>query len=132
MSEQSPPPLEVVERRDPPPSSINDTLVALTAIGSGVFAVVFAVGLLADAPIAVYGGALAAALMLLAVAVRRYFTGRYPDITAVEPRGGPPADEDGPVADVQPVGPRRTFLTRALIAAAGLLGISLLAPVASL
>ena len=132
MNDQDSQPLEVVERRDPPPSSINDSLVALAAISSGVFAVVFAVGLVADAPIALYGGALAAALLLLGVAVRRYFTGRYPDITAVEPRLGPPSDEDVPVADVQPVGPRRTFLTRALVAAAGLLGISLLAPVASL
>jgi ubiquinol-cytochrome c reductase iron-sulfur subunit len=123
--------LDVVERTDPPSSAINDSIVVLTSVFAGVSGLVFAVVLLVGGPVLVYGGALAAALMLLAVAVRRYFTARYPDIVAVEPRVAPESG-DAPVADVEPVGPRRTFLTRALAAAAGMLGLSLLAPVASL
>ena len=106
--------------------------MVLTSIGAGVLSVVFSVGLLTGAPIQVYGGALALALMLLAVAVRRYFTARYPDITAVEPRVEAGAAPDVPLSDVAPVQGRRTFLTRALIAAAGLVGITLLSLVASL
>ena len=125
--------LEVVDRRDPAPSSINDSIVVLTSAGAGLFSLLFAVSLLAGGPIQLYGGALSLALLLFAVAVRRYFAGRFPDVTAVEQRldpaaGGPPA----PIAEVAPVGPRRTFLSRMLMAAAGLLGIGLLAPVPSL
>jgi len=93
---------------------------------------VFAVTLLTGGSLAVYGGSLAAALLLLAVAVRRYFTGRFPDVTAVELRDTEHADASGPLADVGPVGPRRSFLSRAIVAAAGLLGLGLLAPVTSL
>ena len=125
--------LDVVERTEPPVSSINDSIVVLTSIGAGLLSLLFSVGLLLDAPIQVYGGALAAALMLLAVAVRRYFTGRYPDVTAVEPRIDPRSAPDAPpLSDVAPVRGRRSFLSRALIAAGGLVGISLLAPIASL
>lgn len=123
--------LDVVERIDPPASSINDSIVVLTSLGAGVLSLVFAVALLAGASITIYGGALAGALLLLAVAVRRYFSARYPDVTAVEPRTAV-GDDEIPVADVGPVGPRRTFLSRAVIAAAGLLGLGLLAPVTSL
>ena len=125
--------LDVVQRTDPPTSAINDSIVALTSLGAGVFAVIFAVSLLSGASMVVYGGALAAALLLLAVAVRRYFVGRYPDVTAVEPRltlGDGDADE--PLAEVDAVGGRRTFLTRALIGAGALVGLSLAVPIASL
>lgn len=124
--------LDVTERSDPPPSTINDSIVVLTSVFSGLLALVFAVALLTDAPLQVYGGALSLSLLLLAVAVRRYFTGRYPDVTAVEPRYPEGEDSGGPIAEVAPVGPRRSFLSRALIAAGGLLGLGLLAPVASL
>ena len=126
--------LDVTERNEPPPSAINDSIVALTALGAGGLGIVFAVTLLAGAEIQIYGGALAFALMLLAVSVRRYFSGRYPDVTAVEPRDDHPdsVEGDAPLSDVAPIGPRRTFLSRAIVAAAGLLGIGLLAPVTSL
>ena len=124
--------LDVVERIDPPASAINDSIVVLTSVGAGLLSLVFSIGLLIDAPIQVYGGALAGALMLLAVAVRRYFTARYPDITAVEPRMDPAEGEAGPLSDVAPVEGRRPFLSRILIGAAGLVGINLLALVASL
>ena len=125
--------LDVVERRDPPESKINDSIVVLTSLGAAAFAILFAVTVRLDGPIQVYGGALAASLMLLAVAIRRYFSGRYPDVTAVEPRYQPgELDEPDRVSDVQPVGPRRRFLTRALGAAVGLVGLSLLALVPSL
>lgn len=125
--------LEVIERTDPPHSPINDSIVVLASAGAAVFSLIFAVTLLVDGPLVLYGSALAGALMLLAVAVRRYFSGRYPEITAVEPRypAGIQTD-DGPIAQVEPVGPRRTFLSRMLMGAAGLLGIGLLAPVPSL
>lgn len=124
--------LDVVERVEPPTSSINDSIVALTSIGAGLLALLFAISLLAGGPIQLYGGALAGALLLMAVAVRRYFTGRYPDITAVEPRVELHDAPQAPLSDVEPVQGRRSFLSRALIGAAGLLGISLLAPVTSL
>lgn len=123
--------LDVVERIDPPTSPVNDSIVLLTSVGAGVLSLVFAITLLADGPLTLYGGALAGALLLLSVAVRRYFSGRYPDVTAVEPRVAI-ADEDTAMAEVEPVGPRRTFLTRALLGAAALLGLGLLAPVTSL
>ena len=126
------PTLDVTERVDPPPSTINDSIVVLTSVGAGLLAILFAVSLLAGGPIELYGGALSGALLLLAVAVRRYFTGRYPDVTAVEPRVEIGADDDAAVSAVAPVGPRRTFLSRALIGAASMVGIGLLAPVASL
>src|SRR5687767_7766525 len=98
------PPLDIVERREPPASSINDSIVALTSIGAGVLSLVFAISLLAGGSITLYGSALSGAMLLLAVAVRRYFTGRYPDVTAVEPRTE--VTDDAPVAEVTPVGPR--------------------------
>ena len=133
MSGGRPPeePLHVIERREPPPSSINDSIIGLSALGAGVAAVVFAVSLLMGARIELYGGALALALMLLAVAVRRYFTGRYPDVIAVEPRRGPDTEQTD-VAAVEPHGPRRTFLTRVLVGAASLVGLSLVSFVPSL
>lgn len=124
-------PLQVIERREPPPSSINDAIVTLTAVGAAIAAVVFAVSLVLDAPIGLYGGALAAALLLLAVAVRRYFTGRYPDVIAVEPRVGAD-DVTADVAAVEPVTARRSFLTRILAGAAGVVGLSLVSFVPSL
>ena len=131
--EKDPSHLEVVERRNPSPSSINDSIVVLTSAGAGLFSLLFAVSLLAGGPIQVYGGALSMALLLFAVAVRRYFVARFPDVTAVEERIDPgAADATTPIAEVEPVGPRRTFLSRMLMAAAGLLGIGLLAPIPSL
>ena len=125
--------VDVVKRTDPPASSINDSIVALTSLGAGVLAVLFAVSLLSGASMVVYGGALAGALLLLSVAVRRYFLARYPDVTAVEPRI-PSGDEDPDesLAEVESVGGRRTFLTRALIGASALVGVSLAVPIASL
>ena len=125
------PELHVIERREPPPSSINDSIVALTAMGAAVAAVIFAVGLRNGASIEVYGGALGIALLLLAVAVRRYFTARYPDVTAVELRREPDHETED-VAAVERVGPRRTFLTRVLVGAASLVGLSLVSFVPSL
>ena len=125
--------LDVVRRTDPPVSSINDSIVALTSLGAGVFAVLFAVSLLTGASMVVYGGALSAALLLLSVAVRRYFVARYPDVTAVEPRIPMSEEEsDDALAEVEAVGGRRSFLTRALIGAAALVGVSLAVPIASL
>lgn len=125
--------LDVVERTEPPPSKVNDSIVVMTAVGAALFALLFAVSLLAGGPLPLYGGSLAAALLLLAVAIRRFFTGSYPDVTAVEPRVDPRAGaDDAPLSDVAPVAGRRTFLSRVVLAAAGVLGLGLLAPVTSL
>lgn len=137
LAEQAPEGLYVVGQRLPPPSEVNDTIDAGAALVAGASAVVFAVGLLAGAPLWLYGGALALGLLALAVAVRRYFAAAYPDIEGLEPREMPEAEptrQEGaeePVAEVAPVG-RRSLLQRLLIGAAALFGLSLAAPVASL
>ncbi len=127
--------LRVIAAETPPDSTLNDSFVVLSAGGAAVLAVVFAVALLAGGPLPLYGGALAAGLLLLAVAVRRYFTDRFPDVEAVEPRAIPGAEaaENEPLADVAPVGPRRTFLKRFLLAAGAVFGVGIaVPPIASL
>ncbi|HEY8341115.1 MAG TPA: ubiquinol-cytochrome c reductase iron-sulfur subunit [Egibacteraceae bacterium] len=123
--------LIIVERREPPPSQVNDTLVLGFAIAAALGAATFAVTLALDGPLPLYGGALALGLLCLGIAIRRYFTDRYPDVVAAEPRAIPAADDDEPVALVEPIA-RRPFLTRALIAAAGVFGLAALVPVSSL
>lgn len=133
MSRKDPAPtLDVIETTDPPASAVNDSIIVLTAGAAGMAGLAFGLGLLLGASLQFYGGALALALILLAIAVRRYFTGRYPDVTATEPRHPEAPDDDAPLAFVTPTGPRRSFLARFLAGAAGLLGLGLLAPVASL
>lgn len=129
--------LHVVGEHVPPPSEVNDTIVLGAALVTALSAVVFAVGLLGGASLVVYGSALAVGLLSMAIAVRRYFAAAYPDIEGIEPREMPEAeptrteDDPEPVAEVEAVG-RRSLLQRMLLAAAGLFGISLAAPVASL
>ena len=79
--------LRILERRDPPESGVNDAIVIGCAIAAGVFALGFAVTLLAGLSLAAYGPLLALALFLLAIAVRRFFVDRFPDVEAAEPRG---------------------------------------------
>ncbi len=124
--------LQILHERRPVASEANDLVVVGAAVGAGLAAAGFAVGVLLDWSINLYGTLLAVALLLLGVAVRRYFVDRYPDVTAVEPRATPeqpPADE--PIAAVAEVG-RRPFLTRTLLGAGGLVGVSLLSLVPSL
>lgn len=129
--------LVVVGKRIPPPSEVNDAIVIGAALVTGVGAAVFAGGLLLGAPLAVHGSALAVALLALAIAVRRYFAAAYPEIEGLEPReipGAEPTAREGDteaVAEVPPVG-RRGLLQRLLLGAAGLLGLGLAAPIASL
>lgn len=106
--------------------------VVAAALG-GVGAVIFAGGLLAGAPTVVFGSALAVGLAGLAVAVRRYFALTYPRVETVEERAGATEGEptDEPLSEVAPV-PRRSVVRRVLLGAAGVLGLSFLAPVASL
>jgi ubiquinol-cytochrome c reductase iron-sulfur subunit len=122
--------LSVIGQEVPEPSEVNDTIVVGAALLTAACGIVFALGLLLDWPITVHGGALAIGLLSLAVAVRRYFAAAFPDIEALEPRDLP--DDTGePVTEVRPVG-RRTLLQRALIGAAGVFGVTLLTPIASL
>lgn len=100
------------------------------AVAAGV---VFAGSLWADAPPVVYGTALAVGLTSLAVGLRRHLAGVYPHLPATEERVEPGAQDpaDQPLSDVAPAR-RSSRARRAVVAAAGLLGLSLLAPVASL
>ncbi|MGH8901611.1 MAG: ubiquinol-cytochrome c reductase iron-sulfur subunit [Egibacteraceae bacterium] len=127
--------LSVVTKRVPPPSQTNDALVIGTAIAAALCALVFAITLLLGKAVAVHGTMLALSLLLLAIAVRRYFVDRYPDVEAVEPRyatdGSGEAGAHGGISDVEPIS-RRPLLTRVLIACAAILGLSFLAPVSSL
>lgn len=129
--------LEIIAEHVPPPSKANDALVIGTAVAAAVCAVIFAVTLLLDAPLPVLGSMLALSLLLFTIAVRRYFTDRFPDIEAVEPRF---ESEDGSggtlttvqIATIEPVVGRRPLLTRVLVTCGGVLGLSFLAPVSSL
>lgn len=127
--------LAVVAERVPPPSQANDALVIGTAVAAALCAVVFAITLLLRTAVAVHGTMLALSLLLLAIAVRRYFVGRYSDVEAAEPRyptdGSGETNADFEISDVEPTG-RRPLLTRVLIACAAILGLSFLAPVSSL
>jgi ubiquinol-cytochrome c reductase iron-sulfur subunit len=123
--------LIVLARTDPDPSSANDTLVAATAIGAAVFGVAFAVCLIAELPIAVYGTFLALAFFSLGLSVRRYFFDRFPEVEAAELRHKPDSDPDRPLTAVAPLA-RRPLLTRIVVASAGVFGVSLLALVPSL
>lgn len=126
--------LQVIAQRVPPPSQANDVIVMIAAALGGLGGLGFGVSLLLGAPMWLFGGALAVGLLSLAIAVRRYFTDRFPDIEAIEPRYLPEADDEHDeeaVFDVRPVA-RRPFLARVLVAAGGLFGLGLLAPVSSL
>lgn len=122
--------LRVVAQRVPPPSEANDSIVVASAVLAGLGGLVFGLGLLLGAPIAVYGWALAIALFALGLSVRRYVIDRFADVEALEPRPAPTA-ERGPLTGV-PAVPRRRFLGRAVAAGAALLGLGLAAPVVSL
>lgn len=125
--------LHPVEERRPSPRGADDPAGVAAAVLAGGGAVAFAVGLLAGAPAVVYGTALAVGLGALAVGVRRYFAFTYPRVEAVEPRAGLTEDDatDEPLSDVPPAR-RRSVARRVVLAAAGVLGASFLAPVASL
>lgn len=131
----------VLERSNPDPSSANDVFVAGMAIAGAVFAVGFALSLRLGGAIGLYSGLLALSCFCLALAVRRYFYDRFPEIVASQLRNVPTPEalaastpvtdsdgDDGPVS----VSPRRTFLTRTLLAASATFGASLLALVPSL
>lgn len=123
--------LQVIQADVPPPSRLNDSIVLLTGAFAAVCGVGFGVALLLGAPLTVYGGLLALGLLLLGTAIRRYFTDRFPDVEALEPRvlpESPAGDDDEPIAGVAPLGPRRSFLKRALIASGALFGIGVAAP----
>lgn len=125
------PPLRVVSEETPPPSQANDALVIGAAIIAALGGVGFAIGLALQTSITVYGSALAIGLLALGFGVRRYFSDQFPDIEAVEPRHPEQGSEDEPVAAIAPL-ERRSLLRNALIGAAGIFGLSLLAPIPSL
>jgi ubiquinol-cytochrome c reductase iron-sulfur subunit len=123
--------LRVISEAIPPASQANDTIVVFTAVIAAVGGLGFGIGLLAGAPLWLYGSALAIGLLSLGLAVRRYFVDRFPDVEAIEPRGLPMPSAETPIAEVAPI-PRRGFLGRVLGFAAAALGIGLVAPVVSL
>jgi quinol---cytochrome c reductase iron-sulfur subunit len=128
--------MEIISSETPPPSQINDSLVIGLSVAAAILSLVFGIVLTLDGPLWIYGGALALGLFCLAYAVRRYFTDRFPEVEAIEPRlqfsddeqpGINPAD----LAGVRPVG-RRPVLLWALLGSAATFGISLLAPISTL
>ena len=123
--------LRVISERVPPPSAANDLLVIGGALLAAAGGATFGIGLTVGAPVLLYGTALGVALLAMGFAVRRYFTARYPDIEAIEPRTSPGGEEVERVADVEPIG-RRPLMTRVLLGAGAVLGLGLVAPVASL
>lgn len=123
--------LRVIAQTVPPASQANDTIVLFAAAVAAIGGLGFGIGLLAGAPLWLYGGALAVALLSLGLGVRRYFVDRFPDVEAIEPRDVPSAGAETPMSDVLAV-PRRGFLGRVLALAAAALGIGLAAPVVSL
>lgn len=122
----------IVEREPPLRPATEDRGGLVAAVLAAVGAVVFAGGLVADTSPAVYGTGLAVGTASLGVAVRRYFLAAYPRVQGVEPRSPAPEDAgERPLSEVQPVG-RHGGVRRLLLAAAAVLGVSLLAPVSSL
>lgn len=123
--------LHVIGERLPPPEEVRDRKIGVAAVIAAGGALLFGLGLLLGAPRAVYGSGLAVGLLALAVAFHTYFSKVYPAIEAVEPRPGPEEDEEGLPDEIAE--PRRRSLVGWLLAgAAGLMGLSFLAPVTSL
>jgi ubiquinol-cytochrome c reductase iron-sulfur subunit len=130
VSEERDSGLRIISETVPPESQANDTIVVFTAVLAVIGGLGFGVGLLAGAPLWLYGSALALGLGSLGLAVRRYFVDRFPDVQAIEPREhASPVDQ--PVADVAAL-PRRGFLGRLLGFATAALGLGLAAPIVSL
>jgi ubiquinol-cytochrome c reductase iron-sulfur subunit len=124
------PELLVLQQRTPRQGVGNTALVTGSLLLTVAGAVGFAAAILAGWPVEAQGLSLAVAFLSLAVVVRRLFASSYPQITAVE-RRHPPQAEGGALTPVAPVA-RRAFLMRMVVAAGGLLGISLLVPLSSL
>jgi ubiquinol-cytochrome c reductase iron-sulfur subunit len=123
--------LYVLGERLPPPEEVRDRKIAVAAVVTALGALAFGLGLLLEAPRTVYGGGLAVALLALALGFRWYFTKVFPDIEAVEPRPGREEAEEEPLEEV-PEPARRSMVGWLLGGAAGLLGLSFLAPVTAL
>lgn len=122
--------MRVLRRTSPPESPPSHIVTAGAGLIAGASGVVFAVSLLAGAPIDVYGTAVAVGSFALAFALRRVAVATYPYVTATEERK-PPQGAEEPIAEVQPVA-RRRLLRRTLWLGAGTFLASLLAPVAVL
>lgn len=124
----------VLERHVPDASAANDSYVAWTAGIGGLAAVAFAVLLRLGAPLGLYGVMLALSCFLLALAVRRYFYDRFPEVVAAEPREvyQPPEATAATEPSLESPLPRRNFLTKVLVGGFGAFGASLLSLVPSL
>ncbi len=130
--------IQILSEEIPPPSQINDSIVIGLSIAAAICGLVFGVVLTLNGPLPLYGGALALGLFCLAYAVRRYFTDRFPEVEAIEPRlqfTDPDLPEPETAAvdlpEVQAVG-RRPLLRWVLIGSAATFGVGLAAPVSTL
>lgn len=119
-----------LERRPPLVNGGNDRVVAVAAVLAAVAAAGFGVTVRLGTSVTVHGSVLALALLALAVAVRRYFAGRFPAVEWAEPRERG-TDSDAPLTDLREV-PRSRLVRRSLLGAALVLAGALLAPVAAL
>lgn len=124
--------LQVVGERLPPPEEVRDRKIAVAAVITAIGAATFGLGLLLGAPRVVYGSGLAIGLLALAVGFHTYFAKIYPAIEAVEPRPGPDTDDQEVLPDEVAEPRRRSLMGWLLAGAAGLMGLSFLAPVSSL
>lgn len=124
--------LHVIGEQLPPPEDVRDRKIAVAAVVTAIGALAFGLGLLLGAPRVVYGGGLAVGLLALAVGFHTYFAKVYPAIEAVEPRPGPDTDDEEVLPQEVAEPRRRSFMGWLLAGAAGLMGLSFLAPVSSL
>ncbi|MBA2577372.1 MAG: Rieske (2Fe-2S) protein [Euzebyaceae bacterium] len=122
--------LDILQRRVPAPGPGNAVVVAAACAVTAIAAATFAVAVLTGASVALQGTALAAALAGLALAVRRLAPAVFPHVETAEDRDAPEGS-DVPLSDVEPVG-RRPLLRRVLVAAGGVVGLALLAPLSAL
>lgn len=131
QSQQSQQPELLLLERSDPQQGIGNTVIIAVALGIAVIgSLTFAFAILTDGPVGVQGGAMGAAMLALAVALRRIFASSYPSITAVEERHAPEPGGSA-LTSVRPV-TRRSLLSRMLVGVGGFLGLSLLVPLSSL
>jgi ubiquinol-cytochrome c reductase iron-sulfur subunit len=120
----------VLSQRVPADMPGNDAVIVASSVITVIAVGLFVVGLALDWFIEFQMAALAVAVLAFLAGFRRYFAASYPQVEAAERRPEIPVEVE-PIREIMPM-PRRRLLTRALVGAAGALGLAALVPVASL